>query len=295
LWNVRLDAGQFQQALLNLVLNARDAMPKGGRLTIETGNVAVDESLARLHAGASTGWYVALTVRDTGVGMSLDTLSHIFEPFFTTKPVGDGTGLGLAMVHGFVTQSGGFIEVQSQLRQGAAFRLYFPAVEEVAESAGAAPQPTDLPNGAGTILVVEDESAVCQMLMETLRECGYTVLPVGNAQDAMPLILAARQKIDLLITDVVMPGWSGPELAKHFRAVRPGIPVLLISGHAGKTLAGHGVIPSDVNLLTKPFTSQTLVRTVREALRQPSDRDNGVGKIARKPRRNKAGKGKKRG
>jgi PAS domain S-box-containing protein len=291
LWNVCLDIGQFQQALLNLVLNARDAMPKGGLLKIETNNILLNESFVRQHAGASVGRYAVLTVRDNGIGMSPDTLSHLFEPFFTTKPVGEGTGLGLAMVHGFVTQSGGFIEVKSQPRHGTAFRLYFPAVEDVVEeSAGAASQADDLPQGSGTILVVEDEAGIRRMLQETLRECGYTVLPVGNAQDAMPLILAARQKIDLLITDVVMPGWSGPEVAKHFRAVRHGVPVLLISGHAGKTLAGHGVIPADVNLLVKPFTSQTLARTVRDALAGPCDPDNARAKNVPKPKRNTGGK-----
>ena len=268
LWNVCLDTGQFQQALLNLVLNARDAMPKGGQLRIETRNIVLNEGFVRGHVGASRGPHVILTIRDTGTGMDAETLRHVFEPFYTTKRVGEGTGLGLAMVHGFVAQSGGFIEVQSQPRHGTTFHLYFPAVENVAESAGTAAQATDLPKGSGTILVVEDEDAIRRMLLEMLGECGYTVLPVGNAQNAMTLILAARQKIDLLITDVVMPGWSGPELAKHFRAVRPGVPVLLISGHAGKTLTGHGVIPADVNLLTKPFTSETLASTVRALLRQ---------------------------
>jgi CheY-like chemotaxis protein len=222
--------------------------------------------------------------------MSPDTLGHLFEPFFTTKPVGEGTGLGLAMVHGFVTQSGGFIEVQSQPRQGTAFRLYFPAVEEAADSAEPTSQSIELPKGTGTILVVEDEGAIRRMLQETLCECGYTVLPVGNAQDAIPLILAARQKIDLLITDVVMPGWSGPELAKHFRAVRPGVPVILISGHAGKTLTGHGVIPADVNLLTKPFTSHALAQAVREVLRRPINTDNAWPKSVPEPKNNAAGK-----
>ena len=149
--------------------------------------------------------------------------------------------------------------------------------------------------GSGTILVVEDDSAIRGMLLEMLGECGYTVLPVGIAQDAMVLIESTKQKIDLLIADVVMPGWSGPELAKHFRAIRPGIPVLLISGHAAKTLSAHGVIPSDVNLLIKPFTSQTLARTVREILCQPSDPDNARSKSVPKPKKNKAGKSKKRG
>jgi two-component system, cell cycle sensor histidine kinase and response regulator CckA len=239
---------------------------------------------ARRHAGASAGRYVVLTVTDTGTGMDVETLSHLFEPFFTTKPVGQGTGLGLARVHGFVAQSGGFIEVESRPAQPAAhgiptpvgtvpggttFRLYFPAVDDVSEAAQRAPQTPGLPGGSGTILVVEDEDAIRLILLETLGECGYTVLTAGNAQEAMALIESAKEKIDLLITDVVMPGWSGPELAKHFRTARPGVPILLISGHTGKVLTGHGVIPSDVNLLIKPFSSQTLAHTVGQIVGQP--------------------------
>jgi CheY-like chemotaxis protein len=269
LWRARLDTGQFQQALLNLVLNARDAMPKGGRLTIETENIVLDEDFVHQHVGALAGRYVVLTVSDTGCGMSPETRGHIFEPFFTTKPVGEGAGLGLAMVHGFVAQSGGFIEVESQPGQGTTFRLYFPAVDDVAESAEQPTRAPDLPRGSGTVLVVEDEEAIRRMLLETLGECGYTVVTAGNAQEAMALIESAKEKIDLLITDVVMPGWSGAELATHFHAARPGVPVLMISGHTGKMLTGHGVVPADVNLLIKPFSSQTLLETVRKVLGPP--------------------------
>jgi PAS domain S-box-containing protein len=269
LWNIRVDTGQFQQALLNLVLNARDAMPQGGQLTIETGNIVLDEDFVRRHAGASAGRYLVLTVSDTGAGIAPEVLDHLFEPFFTIKPVGKGTGLGLAMVHGFVAQSGGFIEVQSQPGQGTAFRLYFPAVEDVAESAGRPSQAPDLLRGSSTVLVVEDEEAIRRILLETLGECGYTVLSAVNGQEAMTLIESARQKIDLLITDVVMPGWTGPELARRFQAARPGVPVLMISGHTGKMLTGHGVVLPDVNLLIKPFSAQTLAQTVQKVLCQP--------------------------
>jgi PAS domain S-box-containing protein len=279
LWDIRVDTGQFQQALVNLVLNARDAMPQGGQLMIETGNIVLDEDFVRRHVGASAGRHIVLTVRDTGAGMDPETLGRLFEPFFTTKPVGEGTGLGLAMVHGFVVQSGGFIELETRPAQaaghgtyvpgGTTFRLYFPAVEDVAESARRTPQAPDLPRGSGTVLVVEDEGAIRRVLLETLGECGYTVLTAGDAQEAMALIESAKQKIDLLITDVVMPGWSGPELAKHFQAARPGAAVLMISGHTGKMLTGHGVVPPDVNLLIKPFSSQTLAQTVRKVLGQP--------------------------
>ena len=239
----------------------------------------LDEDFVSRHVGASAGRHIVLTVRDTGAGMDPETLGRLFEPFFTTKPVGEGTGLGLAMVHGFVVQSGGFIELETRPAQaaghgtygpgGTTFRLYFPAVEDVAESARRTPQAPDLPRGSGTVLVVEDEGAIRRVLLETLGECGYTVLTAGDAQEAMALIESAKQKIDLLITDVVMPGWSGPELAKHFQAARPGAAVLMISGHTGKMLTGHGVVPPDVNLLIKPFSSQTLAQTVRKVLGQP--------------------------
>jgi PAS domain S-box-containing protein len=269
LWNTRVDTGQLQQALLNLVLNARDAMAQGGQLTIETENIVLDEDFVRQHVGASPGRHVVLTVSDTGCGMSPETLGRLFDPFFTTKPVGGGTGLGLAMVHGFVAQSGGFIDVQSRPGKGTTFRLYFPAVQDAAESAQQPSQVPDLPHGSGTILVVENEDAIRRILLETLGECGYTVLTAGNAQQAMALIESAKGKIDLLITDVVMPGWSGPELARHFQAARPGAAVLLISGHTGKMLTAHGVVPSEVNLLVKPFSAQTLVETVQKILGQP--------------------------
>jgi PAS domain S-box-containing protein len=268
LWHVRMDIGLFQQALLNLVLNARDAMPQGGQLTVETGNIVLDNDSARQYVGASSGRYVVLTVRDNGAGMSPDILSHLFEPFFTTKPAGEGTGLGLAMVHGFIGQSGGFTAVESQLGQGTTFRIYFPAVEDIAQTTASPSPASDLPRGSGTILVVEDEEAIRQLLLQTLGECGYTVLTAGNAQEAMTLIEATKKKIDLLITDVVMPGWSGPELAKYFHAARPGMPVLMISGYTGKALTGHGVISSGVNLLPKPFSSQALAQAVQKVQNQ---------------------------
>ena len=183
--------------------------------------------------------------------------------------MGEGIGLGLAMVHGFVTQSGGFIDIRSQPGQGTTFGLYFPAVEDVAEAAKQSAQTLVLPRGSGTVLVVEDEQAIRRMLPETLGECGYTVVTAGDAQEAMAVIESAENRIDLLITDVVMPGWSGPELAKRFQAARPDAPVLMISGHTGKVLTEHGVIPADVNLLVKPFTSQTLAETVQKVMGQP--------------------------
>jgi PAS domain S-box-containing protein len=268
-WNTLVDTGQFQQALLNLVLNARDAMPQGGQLTIETEDVVLDASSACRHVGAAAGQYVLVTISDTGAGMSPGTLDHIFEPFFTTKPAGEGTGLGLAMVHGFVTQSGGFIEVDSRCGQGTTFRLYFPALPGAAAPAEPASPAAELPRGSGTILVVEDEGAIRRVLLDTLGECGYTVLTAGNALEAMGLVKSSKRRIDLLITDVVMPGQSGPDLAKRVREFSPGLPVLMISGHTGRKLTAHGVVPADANLLAKPFSAQTLAQTVRDILAPP--------------------------
>jgi PAS domain S-box-containing protein len=268
LWNIRVDAGQFQQALLNLVLNARDAMPKGGQLTIQIGNLVLDEDAVRQYVDALAGQYVVLEVSDTGTGMSPEALHHLFEPFFTTKPVGQGTGLGLAMVHGFVAQSGGFMEVQSQPGQGTTFRLYFPAVQEVAESARPRSEAPDLLQGSGTVLVVEDEEAIRGLIAETLCECGYTVLEADNAPEALLLGDRYNGQLGLLITDVVMPDFSGPEVVKHFQTTRPGLPVLYVSGHTGRMLTDHDVLPNDANLLIKPFSPRALVAEVRRAMRK---------------------------
>ncbi|MFB3891673.1 MAG: response regulator [Phycisphaerae bacterium] len=265
---VKVDPGQFQQALMNLVLNARDAMPKGGQLTIETDNAVLDDRFVRLHAGASAGPHVMVTVSDTGCGMDSQTLSRIFEPFFTTKAAGEGTGLGLAMVYGFIKQSGGYVSVQSEPGKGARFRLYLPRTEESPGAGTAASPNAELPKGTGTILLVEDEEAIRRVVSQTLRECGYTVLEAANAQDAIKLGDRHKGPIHLLIADVVMPGLSGPDLAEHFRESRPGMRVLLVSGYAGKMLTSRGVALSGADLLTKPVSSWNLAQTVRRILRR---------------------------
>jgi PAS domain S-box-containing protein len=265
--NVRIDPGQFQQALVNLVVNARDAMPQGGQVAIETFSALLDEDFVRHNVGASTGPHVVVSVTDTGIGMDKDTLKKCFEPFFTTKPVGQGTGLGLSMVYGFVKQSNGYVSVQSEPGHGSTFQLYLPEVLDEAKRATAENAVADrLPDGSGTILLVEDEADVRHLVSQTLRECGYTVLEAASAEDTMPLIDRYEGPIDILVSDVVMPGMNGPELAARFLSKRPGTPVLYLSGYTGKALAIRGVLPAEVNLLRKPVRASDLARTVRKLL-----------------------------
>ncbi|MFA6133488.1 MAG: PAS domain S-box protein [Phycisphaerae bacterium] len=267
LGSVNIDTGQFQQAIMNLVVNARDAMPQGGQLTIETDNVDLDEDFAMSHPGASAGPHVMVAVTDTGVGMNAATLARVFEPFFTTKPVGQGTGLGLSMVYGFVKQSGGYVSVYSEPGRGTTFMIYLPRLQEGVAPAKRAAAPADLPHhGTGTILLVEDEEAVRQVVSTTLRECGYTVLVAENSQDALSLGAHYDGKIDLLMTDVVMPEMGGPQIAAAILTSRPGIPVLYMSGYTGRALANQGVVPRDVNLLVKPFNPGALLKAVGRLL-----------------------------
>ncbi|MCE5278890.1 MAG: PAS domain-containing protein [Planctomycetaceae bacterium] len=260
-----VDAGQLQQAMMNLILNARDAMPNGGRLILEVQRVEIDEPLAAPGFDCPAGPYVRISVSDTGCGMEESSLSHLFEPFFTTKPTGEGTGLGLAMVHGFVRQSGGAIRVASRPGCGTTFNLFLPLREEAAQPA---PQPpaAGLPRGAGTIVLVEDEAGVRQWMTETLRECGYVVYAAGSAREASQLCDRHAGPIDLLITDVVMPQGDGPHVARYFQDRRPGIAVMFISGHAGKALTDRGLVGENIDMLNKPFGAAELAQTVKDIL-----------------------------
>jgi two-component system cell cycle sensor histidine kinase/response regulator CckA len=265
LGRAKADRGQIEQVLMNLAVNARDAMPKGGKLTIETANVALDESYARDHAEVRPGAYVLLAVSDTGVGMDADTLSHMFEPFFTTKEKGKGTGLGLATVYGIVKQSGGHIWVYSELGRGTTFKVYLPRVEEAVPAAPPRSS-SSLPTlGTETILLVEDEEAVRRLVRMVLEGKGYTVLEASGWQAALEI--AGQQKtIHLVITDVVMPGVGGPELVSHLEAARPGIRVLYMSGYTDGAVVNHGLLESAMAFLQKPFTPNVLLRKVREVL-----------------------------
>ena len=264
LGTVRLDRSQFEQALMNLVINARDAMPAGGDIRISARNVTLDENEATSSVDVAPGSYVAVDVTDTGVGMDAETRKQVFEPFFTTKDVGKGSGLGLSMVYGFVRQSSGGIEALSEPGKGTTFRLFFPVVAAKPASTGPVQQEGGA-RGTGTILVVEDEDSVRQYVRRTLRESGYTVLESANAREALPLGENYEDEIDLLLTDVVMPGLSGPQLASRLKVKRPGMAVVYMSGYSRDARIGTDDVPGQ-GFLSKPFNRADLLRAVRRAL-----------------------------
>jgi CheY-like chemotaxis protein len=263
---VRVDRSRLEQVLVNLLVNARDAMPHGGRITIATANALVTAGEAQRFPGATAGDHVVVTIADTGHGMDAETLSHLFEPFFTTKELGKGTGLGLATCHGIVKQAGGHITVTSEPGHGTTFRILLPRVEHSAgETAVPAPLPP-LRGGHETVLIAEDESAVRGLASLTLRAHGYKVLEASTGAEALRIAERGGQDIDLLVSDVVMPVLNGPQLATRFHALRPGTPVLFISGHAETTIAHQGVLDAGVEFLAKPFTPDRLARRVRQIL-----------------------------
>ncbi|MEQ1562565.1 MAG: PAS domain S-box protein [Nitrospiraceae bacterium] len=263
---IKADPGQVEQVIMNLVVNARDAMPKGGRLTIQTKNVTIGKG-ARLDAvGVEPGSYVLLLVRDTGHGMDAETRSHLFEPFFTTKEQGKGTGLGLSTVYGIVKQSGGSIMVESAPAKGTTFRIYFPRVEAEAPGAAGATEAIDPARGRETILLVEDEPAVRGLVHETLRLHGYTVLEARHGIEALLTSTKYVGPIHLLLTDVVMPQMSGPEVAEKLLTVRPGIKVLYMSGYPDHPVFDQGGVSRETGFLPKPFSPHVLAQKVREIL-----------------------------
>jgi len=266
---VRADQGQLEQVMMNLAINARDAMPHGGKLFIETGAVALDELYTSEQDKLAPGTYTMLAISDTGVGMDVETRSRIFEPFFTTKEIGHGTGLGLATVHGIVSQSGGHIWVYSEPGYGATFKIYLPRVEAMAEPVEVAPAPPPLPPDTGTILLVEDETPMREIAGRVLRGRGYRVLEAANGAAAVQLAAHFREPIDLLLTDVIMPGGlNGRQLADLLRLERPELKVLYMSGYTDNIILHHGIMP-DLIFLQKPFTPAVLAYKVWEALHQP--------------------------
>ena len=268
LGRVRTDPGQIDQVLMNLVVNARDAMPQGGKLTIETANITLDGAYCRAHAEVKPGRYVMLAVSDTGCGMDEATKTRIFEPFFTTKEQGKGTGLGLAMVYGFIRQSGGHIYVYSEPGLGTTFKLYLPEVEAAPSPSELAPNREGMPQGTETILLAEDDAAVRALARRVLESCGYTVLEAAHGGEAIRLLEKYDRPVHLLVSDVVMPEMGGRELAHRVVSLKPGIKVLCLSGYTADSVIRHGVLESEIAFLQKPYTPSMLVRKVREVLDQ---------------------------
>lgn len=263
---VKADQSQVEQVVMNLAVNARDALPQGGKLTIETDNVTLDDAYTRHHPGSRAGDYVMLSVTDTGTGMTADTLAHLFEPFFTTKARGKGTGLGLATVYGVVKQSGGYVWADSELGKGSSFRVYLPRIEEAVAVANAPALPVEALRGAETLLVVEDADALRKLAQALLEEHGYRVVAAANGVEALQIVEQRNVPIDLLLTDVVMPGMNGRTLAERLGQLQSGLKVLYMSGYTDSAIADHGVLDPGTHLLHKPFTEETLIQKVREVL-----------------------------
>ncbi len=275
-WRVNADAAQLEQILVNLVINARDAMPDGGLLQIETLNVEADDAYVGAFPGAQPGRYVSLRVSDTGIGMDEETRRRALEPFFTTKPPDVGTGLGLASVHGIVGQSGGFLKIYSEVGAGTTIGILLPATDaEVTRPAAELLERAE--GGRETILVVEDEAPLREVARRVLSRNGYAVLTAADGNEAVEVAARHDDRIDLLLTDVVLPAMSGREVAAKLEASRPGIAVLFMSGYAQPVLASRGVLDDGVHLVEKPFSEQTLLTKVRELIDDPRAPTNGRG------------------
>jgi CheY-like chemotaxis protein len=266
LGKIKGDAGQLSQILMNLVVNSRDAMPQGGRITIETGNVTVEEKFLVDHAGARTGDCARLKISDTGTGIDEETRKFIFEPFFTTKDVGQGTGLGLSTVYGIVKQLDGYVSLESGPDEPAVFEIYFPVVPENKTRQSSEPKTEDTSGGTETILLVEDEPLVRSLCREILESDGYDVKVAENGVAAMELYRDLQGKIDLLMTDVVMSQMSGRELAEKLVAEQPSLKVLFTSGYTDNFALTHGEVAPEMNFIQKPFTSAQVARKIREVL-----------------------------
>jgi two-component system, cell cycle sensor histidine kinase and response regulator CckA len=270
LGTVRADASQMEQVIMNLVVNARDAMPNGGKLVIETANAELDHFYIASHPLMKEGHYIQLVVTDSGTGMDAETQAHIFEPFFTTKEKGKGTGLGLATVYGIVKQSGGFIWVYSEVGKGTSFKIYLPRLDQKEQHIGVPQNPAELPMGSETILLTEDEQDVREIAREFLESGGYRVIEAKDGAEAIQLAAKNRGEIHLLVTDMVMPGMTGQELAVQLQAEHPGICVVFMSGYSEHAATEMANADPTVRLLTKPFSRSAILRTVSEILRGAS-------------------------
>lgn len=263
---VKADPARLEQVIMNLAINAREAMPEGGRLGIETKNVHLDEKYAREHPGVEPGFYVMLAVRDTGIGMDDETLSRIFEPFFTTKKKGEGLGMGLSTAYGIVKQSGGSMNVFTELGGGSAFTIYLPREEEPAEVSNLEAAPAESTYGSETVLVVEDDGAVRDIVCRILQSNGYSVLKAHSGEEALKISEKHEAPIHLLVSDVILPYLGGPTLAKRLAAARPELKVLFMSGYADDRVVRQGVLEPGLAFLLKPFTADILARKVRDVL-----------------------------
>jgi CheY-like chemotaxis protein len=269
LWQIEADVNQLENTIINLAVNSRDAMPDGGRLTIETANSHIDEVYASANPEALPGQYVMLSVSDTGAGMDADTIRRAFEPFFTTKPVGQGTGLGLSQVYGFVKQSGGHVKIYSEVGMGTTIRVYLPRLSGHRGDPGDPLSPSSTPPGANQekVLVVEDHEDVRAQSVESLRELGYRVFEAADARSAIRVLEQQQGEIDLLFTDVVLPGGiSGAQLAAQVTGRWPAMRVLFTTGYARNAIVHHGRLDAGVHLLTKPFSFDELASKVRDVL-----------------------------
>jgi len=284
LWDVLADPAQVESAVLNLAINARDAMPSGGRLTIETANVVLDERYARGHAEVTAGDYVMIAVTDTGTGMTPDVIDRAFEPFFTTKEAGRGTGLGLSMVFGFAKQSSGHVKIYSELGQGTSVKLYLPRVIGASAQYERPAEPVQLPAQSATILVVEDDEAVREVVVLHLRDFGYSVIEAADGTEALQRAQETRS-LDMVLTDVVLPGpMRGKQLVQHLSDIAPGIKVLFMSGYTENAIVHHGKLDDGVQLLSKPFKRDQLARKVAEVLGHAANDGNVVQLNAMKPK-----------
>jgi CheY-like chemotaxis protein len=286
LGHVKADPSQFEQVVLNLAVNARDAMPRGGKLTIQTANVTLDQKTRFRNRDLDVGEYVMVAITDTGVGMTEETKSHLFEPFFTTKGVGRGTGLGLATCYGIICQSDGDIRVYSELNCGTTFKIYLPIVDAPTTAKENQNDPDALPEGSESVLIVEDEAAVRRLAASVLRTSGYRVQEARDATEALGLI-QANQPFDLVVTDVIMPKMSGKELYDQIKIIAPRIKVLFMSGYTDDALAHHGVLGPELSFLEKPFSPAGLARKVREVI----DKTNGRSRLGSKVATNGNGNG----
>jgi CheY-like chemotaxis protein len=268
LGSIRADPGQLEQVLLNLALNARDAMPRGGTLTVETFAAELTPDYARRHSGISiqSGSYAVLAVSDTGHGMSRETLGHVFEPFFTTKSIGHGTGLGLSTVYGIVKQSDGYVWAYSELGRGSTFKIYLPVTETAAVSPASPAHALLRPGRGESVLLVEDDEGVRSMTKRALEEGGYRVLEAADGFHALALLTSTDGPIGLVLSDVVMPGMSGRDLAERVAELRPGTPILFTSGYTDGEIVRRGLLDPEAAFIQKPFGPAAIVRIVRQRL-----------------------------